>query len=885
MRRRKSTIIRLLEEGLAGRERMASDFLCWAGTFSLLFAASQIGIPHSETINVPKKFPTIRAAVAAAKDGDTIEVENGIYPEEKIIIDSCIRLRSRNLYGAVIYGTEKNPGPIFIIRAKAEIDGFVLKNAFTGIEQRDSPGVRWEGHDLVFLGMWDSAVSINAVTGNVGSARLNNIIVDNCRVGIQTNDAMGVEATNCLIVNCPVAFAGFDHLYFKVDHTTIINCGTLYSEGKTPTGSPATNKISLGPDIVVLDADRHEWKNENDRFSSPQQNYDLEAASEKDARLRDFRDPFTFVVLGDIYAGQKEYSRAAGFYRQALAAGQAKNSRQVVCDAYCRLARVCLTGGNRHGSLKFYKKAIAAVEQIGSDLPQQVYKSGFCKEKMKIYEEIVSLLLEMHEKEPGSGYDRDAFAYAERSKRQGFLESLRGFRLGMQSGFSRDKNARAIFLEFSRIQNELQKRHLGESERRGLLRELEAQEGKYRSLMAEVGQRSPQPSTLMDSLDDGYQQVEKKLTTGDTALLEFMLGEKTSWAFLVTSHGLSTTVLPDSQTLAALVQNYLTFIGLSPKKPGDFRAKKGGERLFRLLIGSFGTRLGPEVKRLFIVPDGILYYLPFETLVRPIKKIDLSGTQAERSNPRYLIEDYEISYAPSAACLINLRERRGDHLGKMDLLAVANAEGRTFRNPSTGLEYRLPKLANVGEEIDAVAAFFPPARETILTRRDAQETKFKEAPLADFKIIHLATHGFYDEVNWWRSALMLRRNRNSLEDGLLQPLEISHLDLNADLVVLSSCEAGRGEFQEGEGILGFSMAFMASGARSVVTSLWNVNDSSTARFMGFFYRFLTEGKNKAQALRLSKIRMINSPFKHPYYWGTFVLIGDSVSYLSIENRS
>ena len=116
----------------------------------------------------------------------------------------------------------------------------------------------------------------------------------------------------------------------------------------------------------------------------------------------------------------------------------------------------------------------------------------------------------------------------------------------------------------------------------------------------------------------------------------------------------------------------------------------------------------------------------------------------------------------------------------------------------------------------------------------------------------------------------------------LQVLELYNLRLKADLVVLSACQTGKGKLERGEGVLGLPRIFFCAGARSVLLTLWRINDESAAKFMNLFYRYLSEGNDKAQALRLAKLEMINTKFSHPFYWAAFVLNGDSKSTLNFK---
>jgi CHAT domain-containing protein len=142
--------------------------------------------------------------------------------------------------------------------------------------------------------------------------------------------------------------------------------------------------------------------------------------------------------------------------------------------------------------------------------------------------------------------------------------------------------------------------------------------------------------------------------------------------------------------------------------------------------------------------------------------------------------------------------------------------------------------------------------------------------------VHFAVHGFVDEENFARSGVILALQNNDKQDGILQMTEIMRLKLNSDLVTLSACRTGLGKVVGGEGVLGLTRAFLYAGSRSVVASLWNVNDTATAELMKSFYAHLKKGESKDEALRQAKLTLLKGKqanWRHPYYWAPFVLVG------------
>jgi CHAT domain-containing protein len=166
----------------------------------------------------------------------------------------------------------------------------------------------------------------------------------------------------------------------------------------------------------------------------------------------------------------------------------------------------------------------------------------------------------------------------------------------------------------------------------------------------------------------------------------------------------------------------------------------------------------------------------------------------------------------------------------------------------------------------------------LLLDANATESKFKSLPPSNFKILHFAVHGVSSPQFPERAALILGRDENSTDDGLLQFLEITQLSLSADLVTLSACDTATGKLEGEEGIDGLAEAFLLAGAKSVVGALWDVDDSATDTLMRSFYAHLANGEDKASALRHAKLdyleRLGDRP---PAYWAAFTLLGDGSS--------
>ncbi len=814
----------------------------------------------ARTISVPNDFLSIRLAVGAARDGDVIEVEDGYYFEKNVILSKAIVVRSKNLFGAVIYGSAEPDASIFIVRGAAVIEGFVLKNSHHGILQRDSPDVVWQGHDLALVDL-NSGISINDRETTIGQAVLFNIIADRCKFVFTTNDAHSMKVRNSLIARASVAFAGSDHLDFRVDDIITLACRSLVSQAIEKFPAPATSKISLGKN--VFNYDRPQWAVDIGKIEPMIVRLFVTSGPGGLGRGRAAQARLAFVknLLADLLTESGAAARASDYYRETIRLAESVHSQELIWRAYCGLARIAELQADLPLAVHNYREAIDIIEKISLALPLHVFRSWFRKDKIVLYETLIHRLLEMHQKEPSKGYDREAFNVAEKSKAMGlhtFLQESDVETTSQEDKFLLEQYEE-IARNITRIQIELQDQGLSSEKRMALLQALDKGDDEVRNFLFQVRRKNPGYSQIRYAQASNFVAVRQKLVDAETALLEFVIGEEQSFAFLIIRDRFVVAMLPPEKVMTPLVQNYLKFLTL--RVSGSFRGERGGRAIFDVLMAPFRPHLGPAIKTLIVIPDGPLNYLPFEALV-------------ENNEPRrFLVERYQILYGASASCLISLRERTPRSRPPMDFLGVANPYPASAYGLSLDQEYRFPRLRYARKEIRTIKNFFRPQRTTLLMGPAAEEKKFKELRLADFRIIHVAAHGIIDDRNWWRSAMLLLKDTENLEDGFLQSTEIYLLRFNPELLVLSGCQTGIGTLEKGEGINGMSSAFFYAGARSILFSLWSVNDKATAKFMEHFYRHLMRGKPAAEALRLAKIQMLKSRYAHPFYWAAFVLNG------------
>ena len=286
--------------------------------------------------------------------------------------------------------------------------------------------------------------------------------------------------------------------------------------------------------------------------------------------------------------------------------------------------------------------------------------------------------------------------------------------------------------------------------------------------------------------------------------------------------------------------------------------------------------LPDNVDELILIPDDLLNIVPFEAL---LLNSDLPQDLHEFKHYPFLVKNYAVSYSYSSYLFYTTHFNTNIQLGPIDYLGIA--PGFVGNNTPIFLGTRISPIPGTIEEVKSIAGLFSQNSMTykILVDTDATETAFKSLNLNNYKIIHIATHGFIFSQKPELSALIFSKE-SAPDDGFLYVNEIYNLGINASLVTLSACETGLGKISKGEGVLGISRAFMYAGAQNLIISLWKVADKPTKELMTQFYTNLlannpqlTPKTHYSKALQKAKIKMITSKLSHPYFWASFILIG------------
>lgn len=284
------------------------------------------------------------------------------------------------------------------------------------------------------------------------------------------------------------------------------------------------------------------------------------------------------------------------------------------------------------------------------------------------------------------------------------------------------------------------------------------------------------------------------------------------------------------------------------------------------------SKLDKQVRQLIIIPTAELSMIPFELLIT-----DKIGSGYRDLN--YLFRKFSISGAHSTDFLFRENHQNQNRLGTIMTFAPIYDdafEEQALKPTLTPLKWNQSEATSISKLLDGEA----------LIGEFSTEENFK-LEAAKYNILHLAMHALVDHKESMNSKLIFSANSDSSEDGLLHAFEILNMNLPAEMAVLSACNTGIGEVKAGEGVISLATAFAYAGVPSLVLSHWNVNDESTAKLMALFYEQLAKGERKDKALRNAKLAFLqeaNELQAHPFYWGGFVLVGDSRPLNASKNR-
>lgn len=644
-----------------------------------------------------------------------------------------------------------------------------------------------------------------------------------------------------------------------------------------------------------------------------------------------------FNNIGDIFYSSEDKRQALSYYKRALPLTRSAKDLNGEATTLYNVARAERACGQPGAALASIKSALAIIEFLRVQIASPTLRSSYFTSIRNYYGFYIDLLMQLDKERPRQGFAGAALEASESARARALLELLTESKIDIRQGVApelleRESSLRQLLSAKAQYRTRLLNGRNADAESEELEREIRRLIAEYEEVQARIREQSPRYAVLTQPQPLRVEDIQAELSDGQTLLLEYALGEDKSYLWAVDSTSVESYELPGRATVeaaAAEVYKLLTArqsinaggdaAGQTQIAEADRRYEEQARALSDMLLGPVAGQLG--TRRLLIVPDGALQYIPFVALPSP----SVSGRDEEQSPdaPRNesvelvpLVVRHEVINLPSASTLAALRQEISappDDWGIVAVLAdpvfesddprVKTSEhprpdrGDTDQRTSTlrsalkdkaalGSSLRLPFTLR---EAEGIMTSIPSGAGMLATGVAADRATAMSAQLRRYQIVHFATHGLIDSERPEFSGIVLSLvdEQGNPKDGFLQLHDIYNLDLSAKLVVLSACDTGLGKDVKGEGLIGLTRGFMYAGSKSVMASLWKVDDRATADLMSHFYRALVKERlPPSAALRWAQVEMWKqSRWRVPYYWAAFVLQGEYSQSIQINRET
>jgi CHAT domain-containing protein/tetratricopeptide (TPR) repeat protein len=631
--------------------------------------------------------------------------------------------------------------------------------------------------------------------------------------------------------------------------------------------------------------------------------------------------------LGWVCYSLRQDEQALRYFEQALQLSIAIGDRPCQATTHYGIAALADRKGQLREACRQMEAALEIVESLRSRGTNQQLRASYLSATQEYYDLYIQTLMKLDQLYPTEGHAATALQASERSRARSLLETLLEASIDLRRGV-----AATLLEREQRVQQWINDKAF---RRRQLLaakqpeqaasvsKEIETLTAELQQILAQIREQSPQYAALMQPTPITLQEMQQQLLAPDTLLLEYSLIDTQSYLWVVSSNALTSFVLPNRAEIeAAALQVYKLLTARNQTLAAETSAGRqkriaqadaefpaAAARLSQMLLGPAADLLGR--KRLLIIADGVLQFIPFGVLPTPVASLQPASQSHSSYQP--LIVAHEIVSLPSASTLTVLRRELAQRQSAPKTVAVLAdpvfeetdgrvlAVGSTLPDSKTAAptvdsteRQRLRDVRQAVEDVGAedfqrlvytrweanrIAALVPAGKAFKALDFKASRTTALSPELSQYRIVHFASHSIINNVHPELSGIVLSLvdNQGRLQDGFLRAHEIYNLKLPAELIVLSACRTGIGKQVRGEGLISLTRGFMYAGASRVGVNLWSVEDRATAELMVKFYRQMLGQRrlSAAAALRVAQLEMWrDKQFTAPYFWAGFVLQGE-----------
>lgn len=639
--------------------------------------------------------------------------------------------------------------------------------------------------------------------------------------------------------------------------------------------------------------------------------------------------------LGQTHQTLRDWNRAQESYDKALALRRQLEDRLGEATTLYHIANLKRDLNQFAEAAEASAEALKQFEALRENIASQQLRTSYFETTQQCFELYVDVKLQLYRTSSDVRHVAEAFTANEQAHARTLVDILAEasslIRQGVNPALLQKKQALLESLN-SRANNryallnekEVQRRAYDRAQTKQNLQALTLTNGRLTDMAAviktliaqiddldtQIRRESPKYAALTKPQTLNLREIQSELLDDDTILVEYSLGDRRSFAFVVSSTSVKAIELSKRAEIEAVARRLgaaLTArnVVVEGEQPGEWKSRldkanaeyiEAASILSRMVIEPVASFLGK--KRVVVVADGALQLIPFAVL----------PNSARATTPRLLIEDYEIISLPSASALgVQRRELKGRKSAPHAVAVLAHPvfdssdeRVRAVKRPAgnnTQVAAVLPRekrppvalsrdsrgalvpwLPYSEKEAKAIEKVAPPGETMLALGFKASRSTMMSHALSQYRIVHLATHGVADPDHPELSEIILSLiDENGAEqDGRVRLYEIYNLNLPAELVVISACESGVGKQLKGEGLIALTRGFMYAGAARVVASLWKVDDSATAALMAEFYKeMFTNGRDEAAALRAAQLTISKQKrWRDPYFWAGFVLQGE-----------
>lgn len=596
-------------------------------------------------------------------------------------------------------------------------------------------------------------------------------------------------------------------------------------------------------------------------------------------------------ALARIRRNSGELDKADALLQESLSLSRTLGDAQGEAETQYELSCLSLQKGEPDTARSSIDEALQILESIRGKIASQELRASFLGTVRDVYETDIEILMALQKLQPSEGFDALAFRAAESAHARSLLELLTESRVDFRQGIDpallqREKELQELLQgKLSRQMKLLGAKNSNASVR--MAQEIETLTAELEQVRGRIRVSSPRYAELTQPEPLPVSEIQKLLDP-ETVLLEFVLGKTQSYVWALTDRSLKTFVLPGRQQIEDVTREL--YQRLAAKEQQDAIRKESG-KLSQLLLGPVLPELNR--KRLLIVADGALEYIPFAALPDPV-------------NPEVpMMVHHEIVGLPSASVLAALRRDRLD--GKAPDKTLAVFADPVFQNTDERVRNKLKTDSQASDssskedliqaskdlagaspiefarlpfsrrEAVGILNLVPATKRMAALDFDASRDSAMDPKLAEYRYIHFATHGFFNGLHPELSGIVLSLVDSEGKEiqGFLQATDVFNMKLRSDLVVLSACRTALGKEIKGEGLVGLSRGFFYAGSQRVMASLWKVDDAAAAEMMRLFYEGMLRLKlSPAAALQNAQIHFWKEKRRsHPFYWAAFVLQG------------